>query len=93
MKPFALLIIVLVIAIFECCQDVNPRRSFTYKRVKKDAQSMESVILRRRLVNLDKCKDLAESKAALAFNFGRCMSNYIEEKKIEESKIKIVMFD
>ncbi|XP_058796544.1 uncharacterized protein LOC131667252 [Phymastichus coffea] len=74
-------LVALLFALFtcECCRDINPRRAIIYSRVKKDAQSMESVILRRRLTNVDECRDLAESKYALAFNFARLPSNNSDE--------------
>ena len=54
----------------KCCQNGlrNPPR---YILVKSNARSLKSVIARKEVSNVDKCKEFAKSKRGLAFNFGR----------------------
>ncbi|XP_011503241.1 PREDICTED: uncharacterized protein LOC105366481 [Ceratosolen solmsi marchali] len=60
-----------------CCRNVDLRYSMSYNLVKFDAKSTASVMTRRRFVNVSKCKDYAEAKQALAFNFGNFLQTFV----------------
>lgn len=67
-----LLMVVLVETFtIDCCKDVDSRSAISYQLIKSNAKSIKSVITRRRIASVAKCKDFAESKQALAFNFGK----------------------
>ena len=77
-KYFYLLHIILTSYISFCpiigtnCPDTQSRHSTFYKLIQRNARSVEvSVITRRWFAKVDHCKDFAESKQALAFNFGK----------------------
>ncbi|XP_043479496.1 uncharacterized protein LOC122509455 [Leptopilina heterotoma] len=53
----------------KCCE-IGLRESPGYVLVKSNAKSLKSVIARKEVLNVEKCKEFAESKKALAFNFG-----------------------
>ncbi|OXU21992.1 hypothetical protein TSAR_016563 [Trichomalopsis sarcophagae] len=61
-----------------CCCRAKPKGDvncgITYNLIKSDAKSSKSVITRRQVGSIGKCKDFAETKRALAFNFESAMT-------------------
>ncbi|XP_001607627.1 uncharacterized protein LOC100123865 [Nasonia vitripennis] len=61
-----------------CCCRSKPKGDLncgiTYNLIKSDAKSSKSVITRRQVGSIGKCKDFAETKRALAFNFESAMT-------------------
>lgn len=53
----------------KCCE-IGLRESPGYVLVKSNAKSLKTIIARKEVSNVEKCKEFAESKKALAFNFG-----------------------
>lgn len=65
----------------KCCE-ISFRESPGYVLVKSNAKSLKTIIARKEVLNVEKCKEFAESKKALAFNFGRENSKNSEFKKM-----------
>ena len=68
-----------------CCQ-IGNRESPMYKLLKRDSRSMESVISRKEVTSLNKCKKFAVSKKSLAFNYRETsMQNYRRRQNVDNS--------
>ena len=63
----------------DCCRAVDARRAIAYRLIKADARSPGAVLVRRRVAGIAKCRDFAERKGALAFNYGDFFCSYSEE--------------
>lgn len=66
--------LLLLVCSADCCCNVKLPRDvkcgISYGLIQSDARSSKSVMTRKRVGSLGKCKDFAETKRALAFNFG-----------------------
>lgn len=61
----------------KCCS-INLRAPARFTLVKFNARSFKNVIARKEVASVEKCKEFAESKKGLAFNFGR--ENFTESE-------------
>ncbi|XP_014233995.1 uncharacterized protein LOC106657156 [Trichogramma pretiosum] len=68
MLAATLLFLLAAIAV-DGCPTTESRYSIRYDLIKRDVKSSESIITRRWVADVDKCRNFAESKQALAFNF------------------------
>ncbi|KAL7307362.1 hypothetical protein TKK_0000549 [Trichogramma kaykai] len=65
----ATLLFLLAAIVVDGCPTTESRYSIRYDLIKRDVKSSESIITRRWVADVDKCRHFAESKQALAFNF------------------------
>ncbi|XP_033215589.1 lithostathine-1 [Belonocnema kinseyi] len=80
---FFLILLLNFVFIFcnKCCSiDLRAPPGFTL--VKFNARSLKNVVARKEVASMEKCKEFAESKKGLAFNFGR--ENFTESSSIED---------